>query len=356
MSDPLRPAIRAMMGYVPGEQPRGDDIIKLNTNENPYPPSPRVFEALRAALTGNILRKYPDPTGKEFRQTAARVLNVDPEGILIGNGSDDILTIVTRAFVPEGGTIVSPTPSYPLYKTLASIQGARFVTVPFAADWTLPRPWPIPDAHLTFIPNPNSPSGTTVSLAALKELPGTLLVDEAYGDFSDVSALPLVRGGDTPVIVSRTFSKSYALAGMRFGFAVADPALIRELVKVKDSYNCDALSQVAATAAISDQNYLAEVRAKILATRARMEHELATLGFAVTPSQANFVWCRASRSVKPIYEALKAQGILVRYMTYEGYGDGLRISVGTDVEIDRLLEALRAILSVPAFGVFTSPG
>jgi histidinol-phosphate aminotransferase len=336
-----------MAGYVPGEQPRGDDIIKLNTNENPYPPSPRVFEALRAALTGNLLRKYPDPTGKEFRQTAGRVLNVDPEGILIGNGSDDILTIVTRAFVPEGGTIVSPTPSYPLYKTLANIQGAKFVTVPFDDAWRLPiADWP-KGANLTFLPNPNSPSGTFLPPSAVLRLaaevsPAPLILDEAYADFATGGGYHALAASVSNLVVSRTFSKSYALAGMRFGFAVADPALVRELVKVKDSYNCDALSQVAATAAIADQPYLAEVRAKILATRARMERELATLGFAVTPSQANFVWCRGSRSVKPIYEALKAQGILVRYMVYEGYGDGLRISVGTDAEIDRLLEALRS--------------
>src|ERR1700687_457424 len=135
MSDFLRPNIRSMAGYTPGEQPRDDVYIKLNTNENPYPPSPRVFEAIRAALTGDRLRKYPDPLGTAFRQTAGRVLGVDPDSILIGNGSDDILTILTRAFVPEGGLIVSPTPSYLLYRTLAELQGARYRSVPFAADW-----------------------------------------------------------------------------------------------------------------------------------------------------------------------------------------------------------------------------
>jgi histidinol-phosphate aminotransferase len=347
MSDPLRPAIRAMAPYVPGEQLRDPSIIKLNTNENPYPPSPRVFEALREALTGDTLRKYPDPTGRAFREAAGRVLGVDPEAILIGNGSDDILTIVTRAFVPEGGTVVSPTPSYLLYRTLADLQGAKLDTVPYTADWSLPRPWPARGAYLTFVANPNSPSGTVVSLAALRELPAPLIVDEAYIDFAapGTSALSLVRGGESPVIVTRTFSKSYALAGMRFGFAVADPALVREFIKVKDSYNCDALSQVAATAAILDQPYLTEVRAKILATRSRMERDLATLGFQVTPSHANFVWCRADRPIKPIYEALKARGILVRYMVYGEHGDGLRISVGTEAEIDRLVAELRTILA-----------
>src|SRR5882757_4669816 len=156
----IRANIAALAGYVPGEQPRDDGIIKLNTNENPYPPSPRVFDALRTALSGERLRKYPDPIGTAFRQTAARVLGVDPEGILIGNGSDDILTILTRACVPDGGLVVSPTPSYLLYRTLAELQNARFQTVPYTTDWQLPNPWPVRDASITFVANPNSPSGT----------------------------------------------------------------------------------------------------------------------------------------------------------------------------------------------------
>src|SRR5437764_11841912 len=144
----IRANIRAMAGYSPGEQPRDGSFIKLNTNENPYPPSPRVFEAIRATLTGDRLRKYPDPVGSAFRQAAGRLLGVDPDGILIGNGSDDILTVVTRAFVPEGGLVVSPTPSYLLYRTLAELQGARFQTVPYTADWGLPAPWPVRGASL----------------------------------------------------------------------------------------------------------------------------------------------------------------------------------------------------------------
>jgi histidinol-phosphate aminotransferase len=351
MLDYLRPAIRAMAGYAPGEQPRDGDFIKLNTNESPYPPSPRVFAAVREALTGDRLRKYPDPTGAHFRQTAARVLGVDPDGILIGNGSDDVLTILTRAFVPEGGLIVSLTPSYLLYASLAQIQGARYQAVRFTDDWRLPEPWPIERADLTFLTNPNSPSGTSVSKAEIEKvrerLRGPLVVDEAYVDFADENALDLVRRGGrgTNVLVTRSLSKSYSLAGIRFGFAVADPALVRELNKVKDSYNCDVLSLVAAAAALEDQDYLRATRDQILATRERMTQALTGLGFTVCPSRANFVWCqRTDRSVKPIYEELKRRHLLVRYIAYEGYGDGLRISVGTDAEIDRLLEELRTIL------------
>jgi histidinol-phosphate aminotransferase len=337
-----------MAGYTPGEQPRDGGFVKLNTNENPYPPSPRVLEALREALTGDRLRRYPDPTGVRFRQAAGRVLGVDPDGVLIGNGSDDVLTILTRAFVPEGGLIASPTPSYLLYRTLADIQGARLQTVPYTADWGLPEPWPVEGAHLTFLANPNSPSGTAVprrGVEALRgRLRGPLVVDEAYADFAEENCLEMAQRPRSNVVVTRSFSKYYALAGARFGFAVAEPAVVRELLKVKDSYNCDALSLVAAEAALEDQDYYRQIRAKVLATRARLEAALAGLGFQVTPSQANFVWCRrGDRPVRPIYEELKRRGVLVRYMNYEGWGDGLRISVGTDAETDRLLDELRRL-------------
>jgi histidinol-phosphate aminotransferase len=353
----VRPNIRAMAGYVPGEQLNDPDIIKLNTNENPYPPSPRVFDAIRAALTPNSLRKYPQPLGDTFRRTAGRVLNVDPDGILIGNGSDDILTILTRAFVPEDGLIASPTPSYILYKSLAEIQGARFEAVRFETpDWSVPyAKWP--KADLTFLPNPNSPTGTVLAPAELECFvdnigSAPLVIDEAYADFADHNCLTLVPDYSN-LIVTRTLSKSYSLAGIRFGFGIAQPEVVRELVKVKDSYNCDVLSLAAATAAIEDQEYFREVRAKIIATRMRMATELSLLGFDVTPSDANFLWCqRTDRPVKPIYEVLKQRKILVRYMNYavgpvgspDGPYDGLRISVGTDTEIDRLLALLREIL------------
>ncbi len=347
MSQFLRSNIRAMSGYTPGEQPRDGEYLKLNTNENPYPPSPRVLEAIAAAATGDRLRKYPDPLGTTFRETAGRLFDIDPDSILIGNGSDDILTIVTRAFVPENGLIVSPTPSYLLYQTLAALQGARFQAVPFTAEWGLPLPWPVRQAHLTYIPNPNSPSGTALSVADLDRLAdetgGPLLIDEAYVDFAETHALPLARRKN--VIVTRSLSKSYSLAGMRFGFGVAEPALVREFIKVKDSYNCDALSLAAAAAALEDQDYLRAIRAKIIATRTRTAQSLLQLGFDVADSQANFVWCRrGDRPLKPIYEELKRRYILIRYIHYEEYGDGLRITIGTDTEMDRLIEELRRIL------------
>src|SRR5215213_2183185 len=167
---PVRPNIRAMAGYVPGEQPRGGEYVKLNTNENPYPPSPRVFEAIRAALTGDRLRKYPEPLGDTFREAAAKVLGVPPESILIGNGSDDVLTILTRTFVPAGGLVASLTPSYSLYPSLAQIQGARFATARFTADWNLPQEWPGEVPDLVYVANPNSPTGTLVDPMAVAQL------------------------------------------------------------------------------------------------------------------------------------------------------------------------------------------
>ncbi len=344
----IRQNVQEMSGYTPGEQLNDPDIVKLNTNENPYPPSPRVFEAIQAAMTGDKLRKYPQPTGDAFRKAAGRVLGVDPDSILIGNGSDDILTILTRAYVPEGGRIVSPTPSYVLYRSLAEIQGAKFETVPFTPDWGVPSSWPVAGADLTFLPNPNSPSGTALRPERIErlaaEVGGPLVLDEAYTDFAEWNGLALV-GRVKNLIVTRSFSKYYALAGIRFGFGAADPAMARELLKVKDSYNCDVLSLAAATAAIEDQAYYADLRAKILATRGRMVVALTELGFQVTPSQANFLWCRRTdRPVKPVYEQLKQRKVLVRYMSYPDYGDGLRISVGTPAEVEKLLSELKAIL------------
>jgi histidinol-phosphate aminotransferase len=345
---PLRTAITGMPGYTPGEQLNSPDLVKLNTNENPYPPSPKVCEALHAAITSNTLRKYPDPTGLTLRMAAAAVIGVQPEQILIGNGSDDLLTIITRATVPEGGVIASPTPSYILYQTLADIQGATLQLVPFSKGWSLPKPWPFPKAHLTIVPNPNSPSGTLLRLSEIehlaKSIAGLLVLDEAYVEFAETSGVELLHRLPN-LVITRTFSKYYGLAGIRCGLAMASPELIKEFTKVKDSYNVDALAQCAAATAILDQSYYSDTRAKILASRGRMTVALSELGFHVTPSTANFVWCqRSDRPVKPIYEALRAKNILVRYMNYKNYGDGLRISVGTPAEVERLLAALHAII------------
>lgn len=340
--------IDRMAGYVPGEQPREGGFLKLNTNENPYPPSPRVAEAVAAALNDR-LRLYPDPVGTTFRQAAARKHGVDPEMILAGNGSDDLLTIITRAFAGPGDLIVYPSPSYILYKTLAELQDARVAEVPFSADWTLdPSAFAVPGARLAFLANPNSPSGTSLSPEAVAALASRLdcplIVDEAYADFAATDCVGLLAEHPN-VIVTRSFSKGYSLAGLRLGYLIARPEMIAGLIKVKDSYNCDTLSLAAGTAAIEDQAYLSETRSKILATRARLTQAMRGLGYHVPDSQANFVWCTGGPAAAEVYQALKDQKILIRLMRYPGIPDGLRITVGTDPEIDRFLDALKGVLS-----------
>ncbi len=345
----VRSDIAAIEGYVPGEQPRGGKFIKLNTNENPYPCSPAVRRAIAAALEQG-LQRYPDPMAEAFRRRAAEVLGVEPGWIMCGNGSDDILTIVTRAFVGAGELLRLPYPSYTLYKTLAQLQGAASEEFRFDGDWSLGVDFAAPRDRLklAFLPNPNSPSGTMVPSERIRELadrlPCPLLVDEAYVDFADTNCVKLVAENEK-ILVSRSLSKSYALAGLRFGYVVAQPQIIEQLLKLKDSYNCDALSIAGATAAIDDQGWLAENRAKIIASRRRLTDGMRRLGFTAVDSRANFVWnTHPSIPVKPLYERLKAERILVRYMNYADWGDGLRVSVGSDDQIDALLAALARMI------------
>ena len=346
----VRDNIRDMAGYVPGEQPQAGKFVKLNTNENPYPPSPRVARAVEEVLARG-LQKYPDPMADAFRTRAAEVLNLPgKDWILCGNGSDDILTVCTRAFVGEGDLLRLPYPSYILYKSLAQIQGARWEEVRFKEDWSLPSEFAEAAARLklAFLPNPNSPTGTMIGREAIEvmadHLPCPLVVDEAYVDFADDSCINLPEKNEK-ILVSRSLSKSYGLAGLRFGFLVGQPQMIEQLIKVKDSYNCDALSIAAATAAIDDQAWLVENTSKIVATRSRLIEGLTQLGMTVIPSQANFVWCtHPSQPAKPIYEQLKAQRILVRYMNYADWGDGLRVSVGTGEQNEALLGLLKSLL------------
>jgi histidinol-phosphate aminotransferase len=351
MSRFVRPNIARMTGYVPGEQPQTNGFIKLNTNENPYPPSPRVKSALVEAV-GDRLRLYPDPMATEFCTVAARLHGVEPDMVLAGNGSDDLLTILTRAFVGPGDRAAFLSPSYLLYSTLIALQDGSPVVVPYARDWTIDASGLDFDGlKLAYLANPDSPSGTAMAreqIAAMaRTLDCPLVVDEAYGDFADprCHAIPLVA--DHPnVIVTRSFSKGYSLAGIRLGYLIGQPELVAELIKVKDSYNCDMLSQVAGIAALGDQDYLAETRTKILATRSRLTRALRAMGYTVPDSQSNFVWATGGPPARQTFQSLKDHKILVRLMSYAGYPDGLRVTVGTDAEIDRLLEMLTNLNSL----------
>jgi histidinol-phosphate aminotransferase len=348
MSGYFQPHIERMAGYVPGEQPQSGGFVKLNTNENPYPPSPRVAAAIEVVLRER-LRLYPDPMGTTFRETAARLHSVAPEMILAGNGSDDLLTIITRAFVGRGDRVLCPTPSYILYRTLVELQDGCAVDVAYAPDWRFDPPDRITaGARLAFVATPNSPSGTSLppgavaALAARLDCP--LVVDEAYVNFADTDCAGLVA--ECPnVIVLRTLSKGYSLAGLRLGYLIARPEIVAGLIKVKDSYNCDALSLAGGTAALADQEHMLGNRAKILATRTHLATALRDLGYTLPESQANFLWCTGGPPAAAIYEALKERKILVRLMRYPGHPDGLRITVGTDGEIDQLLENLAPLVA-----------
>jgi histidinol-phosphate aminotransferase len=338
-----------MAGYVPGEQPRDGGFIKLNTNENPYPPSPRVKTAIVEAVTDR-LRLYPDPMSTAFCRAAARRHGIEPEMVLAGNGSDDVLTIVTRAFVGPGDPAAFATPSYLLYSTLIQLQDGRAVSLPYSPDWRLDlKDLAVPGLKLMYIANPDSPSGTAMPRERIAEVLATVdcpvLVDEAYADFADsrYHSIPLLR--DHPnLIVSRSFSKGYSLAGIRLGYLAASAEMVEHLAKVKDSYNCDLLSQVAGVAGLEDQAHHAETRSKVLATRARLTAALRGFGYDVPDSQANFVWATGGAPARPTFQQLKERRILVRLMSYPGYPEGLRISIGTDDEIDGLLGAMRQIL------------
>jgi len=360
----FRPNVDQIHGYAPGEQPQESGWIKLNTNENPYPPSPRVIEALQQRIQGR-LNIYPDPLATNFRKLVAERFHVDPDWVLPANGSDENLTIIMRSFIDLHERVVYPYPSYILYETLVQLQGGAFDRLLLKPDWK----WDpeeakklIERAKLTIIPNPNSPSGNRWSDAEILSLippKGLLVLDEAYGDFADLPHRgELLRGdlGDR-LIVTRTFSKSFSLAGIRLGFALAHPDLIVGMRKMKDSYNCDSLSLAAGTAALEDWEWMEANTRKIVASRKRLSEALQGMGFDVTPSQANFVWCRhPEHCAKELYERLKGRKILVRLMRFNGVhwpdakGEshpvtGLRITIGTDPEMDALIAALQEILA-----------
>lgn len=346
--DFVRPTVRQMHGYTPGEQPgAGERVVKLNTNENPFPPSPKVMQAIHQ-LEPEMLRRYPDPMARAFCDVAARVLDVSPDMILTGNGSDDILAIAVKTFLGPGDVLAVPNPTYSLYPVLAELDEVKFVQVDWDKDWSLPI-----DALLAtkpraiFLANPNAPSGTMVSPQKLEELAqqftGLLLIDEAYADFAEDNCLPLLKRYEN-VVISRTLSKAYSLAGLRFGFAVAQPQVIREMNKAKDSYPNDALSIVAAAAALDDQDYARKSWDHVKSERQRVSAELTQMGWKVLPSQANFILAADPHGRgKDIYLGLKDQGILVRYFDKPGLQDKVRITIGTSQENNAVLAGIKAL-------------
>jgi histidinol-phosphate aminotransferase len=335
---------------VPGEQPAGGRrVVKLNTNENPYPPSPRVLAAVAAECDEGI-RLYPDPQSSALRAKASAVYGIPPDHVLAGNGSDELLALLFRATVDPGDRVAFPVPTYSLYEVLAGVQAASLVRMPWNADWTVPAALATADARLTFLCNPNSPSGTLVPLPAIEQLAravaGILVVDEAYVDFApaDGTALPLV--GRVPnVVVLRTFSKAFSLCGLRVGLAFGHPEVIAGLDVVRDSYNLDRLAQAGAVAALDDLPHMRANADRVRATRARLARALEALGYDVVPSHANFVLARTpGRDQGRVAAALAEDAILVRHFATPALHDALRITVGSDAEVDALLAALRRVV------------
>lgn len=344
--------IEAMHGYTPGEQPAATSVIKLNTNENPYPPSPRVAAAL-AGIDVAALRRYPPPLATDFRQAAAALHGVSADHVIPTNGGDELLRLVLTTFVEPTDTVVVAEPSYSLYPVLTAIQGCQLERVPLTGDWQLPADFSarLQGAKLCILVNPHAPSGQLLSVETLGELAGSfeglLLVDEAYVDFVDPErdhdSLPLVRELAN-VLLLRTLSKGYSLAGLRFGYGLGTPDLIAPMLyKTRDSYNTDLIAQRLATAAISDQDYARSTWAQVRASRDQLVVDLAELGLSALPSQANFLLCQIpeQHGAARLYLALKERGVLVRYFDSPGLQDKLRISIGSAEENRILLDAIR---------------
>jgi histidinol-phosphate aminotransferase len=362
----IRPLVRDLHAYVPGEQPKIKGLIKLNTNENPYPPSPRVLAAVKAAVDGR-LRLYPNPTAQVLRERLAKLHGCKPENIIVGNGSDELLALAMRAFVEPKFEVQSPKsesakamvqyfmPSYSLYPVLADIHGAAKSAVPLNPDFSLPvvaelrlaRKWDF-KAALTFVTTPNAPSGRGYKTAELEKLcraqSGVVVLDEAYVDFARETALKLALKYPH-VLIARTFSKAYSLCFQRVGYFVGNSGLIAALDKIRDSYNVNGLGQIAAEATLGDLTYYRKNFKKIVQTREWLSEELTRLGFRVLPSQTNFLLTQP-----PVFPAenwlkkLRDQKILVRWFDAPAVKDYLRITIGTPAEAVALVQAVRKVL------------
>jgi histidinol-phosphate aminotransferase len=388
----IRPLVHDLHAYVPGEQPKIKGLIKLNTNENPFPPSPKVLAAVRQA-TDARLRLYPNPTAQILREKLAKLHKCKPENIIVGNGSDEVLALAVKCFVEPAdnsklkiknsklskATVQYFTPSYSLYPVLADIHGAAKNVVALNPDFSLPsvaelkraKKWDF-NAVLTLVTTPNAPSGRGYKTSELEKLcraqKGVVVLDEAYVDFADENALKLALKFPH-VLVARTFSKAYSLCFQRVGYFVGHAELIAALDKIRDSYNVNGLGQIAADATLDDLKYYRANFKKIIATREWLSRELAKFGFQVLPSQTNFILAKPPASVLPAsrrkiknlnqpdrqdaggtltskdwLQKLRDQKILVRWFSAPEINQFLRITIGTQAEAKALIKAVRRIL------------
>ncbi len=343
-----RPCIAAIQGYVPGEQPRGRTFVKLNTNENPYPPSAKTIEAAKA-FDLERLRLYSEPSAIAVRQAAARRTGLSPDEVICGNGSDDLLTIAVRTFVDQNGALACTDPSYSLYPVLADLQGARVNRIELDDQFQLPEDAvrQAGDATLLLLARPNAPTGNSFPKETIvrlcEQFHGIVWIDEAYADFANDNCLDLVKRFDN-VVVSRTLSKSYSLAGLRLGIAFANTALVFEMNKVKDSYNVDMFAQTVAAAALDDSDSMRENVRRIRQTRDWLAGELARLASTVHPSETNFLFVRPPVPADHMFAALREHGFLVRYFNLPRVSDYIRITIGTREDMEAFLSAYKEIV------------
>ena len=342
--------VNSLTPYVPGEQPDVDEFIKLNTNENPYPPSPLVLEALRSADTDE-LRRYPDPESKGLVEALARREGLQNDQVFIGNGSDEVLAFAFMALLKQSKPLYFPDVTYSFYPVWCDLCGIEYKTVDLSPDWQVrPEGFPAANGGIIF-PNPNAPTGIAMPLEDVRALlmrsdDSVVVVDEAYIDFGGESAVTLVNDFEN-LLVIQTMSKSRSLAGLRVGVAFGNAQLIEALNRVKNSFNSyplDRLAQRCALAALEDEEYFQDTVGKVIATRDRLTLRLEELGFDVLPSSANFLLVQHNVvSASELYGALREEGVLVRYFAGGRIDNYLRISIGTDAECDSLVEALTKI-------------
>ena len=351
------PRIAALQPYVPGEQPRIDNLVKLNTNENPYPPSPLAIDAIQRASEGG-LERYPDPTSMALREAIAQRHGLDTQQVFVGNGSDEVLAHAFFAFFQQAAPLLFPDITYSFYKVYAQLYGIACALQPvddelrIDVDALAVRAHSVDGCAGIVIANPNAPTGIGLPLERIEQLliacpHRVVLVDEAYVDFGGESALPLIARYANLLVV-RTLSKSHSLAGLRVGFACGQPHLIEALTRVKDSFNSyplDRLASAGAIAAIEDTGYFESTRKAVMDTREGLSLQLEDLGFKVLPSQANFVFVRhPDHDAAALAAALRERAVLVRHFAQPRIDQFLRISIGTRGECSALIDALQALL------------